>query len=198
MPRQTSNMTQPEPQPTDHSWHHAKLVLTALTIATLLAGILVPCALLIWRASSPTVVMQQGSAGSLHGVTVHAGLLRTTTYLSTSVGSIIVNNAFTGPRETALVIQRTNKTPGLRVCAADQPISCAQLLGTWIGPLQPTPAANRATDFARRGLTTDNLAGWLGIGFAALCVMGLLWIIAYNLCDSAIAGDDESTGIAQR
>lgn len=191
-------MTQPEPQPTDHSWHHAKLVLTALTAVTLLAGILVPCALIVWRASSPTIVMQQGSAGTLRGVTFHSNILRTTTYLSTSVGNILVNDAFAGPQGVALGVQRTNKTPGLRVCAADRSASCAHLLGTWIGPLQPTPAANRATDFARQGLTTDNLAGWLGIGVAALYVMALLWIIAYNLCDSAIAGDDESTGIAQR
>lgn len=179
-------MTEPEGQPDITRWHRAKIVLAISTVAVILAGLIAPVALLVWRAQAPTVVMQESPAGTLRSVTVHASLLRTTTTLSTSVGNIVVDGAFAGPRGAALTIQQTNKASNLRVCAENQPPSCASLVGTWAGPMRPTSVAGQTTDFTRLGLTTRNFAGWFGMGFAALCVMALLWVIAFNLCDGAI------------
>lgn len=186
-------MTVPEGQPNVTRWQHAKIVLVIFTVAVIFAGLVAPVALLVWRAHARTVVMQEGPAGTLYGVTVHAGFLQTTTTLSTSAGNIVVDGAFAGPKGTALMIQRTNKASNLRVCAADQPVSCTRLVGTWAGPMKPTSVPGQPTDFTRLGLTTRDFAGWFGMGFAALCVMGLLWIIAYNLCDDAETVSDEPT-----
>lgn len=184
-------MTEPKGQPDITRWRRAKIPLAIFTVVVILVGLIAPAALLAWRAQAPTVVMQEVPAGTLRSVTVHASLLRTTTTLSTSVGNIVVGGVFTGPQGTPLAIQRTNKASNLRVCAENQPPSCASLVGTWAGSTHPTLVASRTTDFAHLGLTTSNLAGWFGMGFAALCVLGLLWIIAYNLCDDAETISDE-------
>lgn len=182
-------------------WRRTVYSLTTLTVLALLAGIAAPIGLLVWRDRSPSVVLEQGSAGILRAVQVHTSFVvsGTVTHLTTSVGDITTHGAFSGPHGTALVIQRTNKMPGVRVCAVDPPIACARLVGTWAGPMHPAPAAGHAVDFVQEGFTEDNLDNWLELGIVGLCFVALFWVMAFLIRDNCRDNDNpEDNGAVRR
>lgn len=190
-------MTSPATQPDDRIWHWTRHILTTLSVLAVLLGLAAPAAIFIWRANTPTVVVEQGSAGTLLRADVHTRFYMSgnVTHLTTSAGTLVVAGAFTGPIGTALTIERTNKASGMRVCTTDAHPTCARLVGVWAGPMRPTVDAGKVIDFVQHGWSEGNLEGWIGIGFAATCMLALAWVIALlireRLLDECDDGNDD-------
>lgn len=184
---------------TDHDdrlWSRLKRGLIALTLVTALIGLIAPVSLLIWQAYMPTVVVLQGPAGTLVWTETHTNAFGADamTHITTSIGDITVHGGLSGPRGTALTVERTNMIDGLRICAAGTPVGCARVAGRWAGRMQTTPAAGRVFDFGKHGLTQSNLLGWLGFGILALVFVLLAWIIAFAATHDWENGDDDGQG----
>lgn len=198
-------MTFPGTQPDDRIWRWTRRFLTALTVLILLIGLAAPTAIFIWRAHTPTIAVEQGPAGALRIADVHTSFYVTgnVTHLTTSEGTLVAHGAFTAPIGTMLIAERTNKASGMRVCTTDAPRACARLIGTWAGPMQPTPNASKVVNFVQHGWTEGDLEGWLGIGFAVTCLMALAWVLGLlirdrlpDACDDGNnnEGDDDCRG----
>jgi hypothetical protein len=187
-------MTLPDTQSDDRLWHWTRRLLTALSVLAVLIGLAAPTAIFIWRANTPTVVVEQGSAGTLLRADVHTRFYvkGNVTNITTSAGMLVVAGAFTGPIGTPLIIERTNKASGMRVCTAHVPPTCARLVGAWAGPMQPTADAGKVTNFVQHGWTEGSLEGWLGIGFAVTCMVVLAWVVALLIRERLLDDCDDS------
>jgi len=149
----------------------------ALLLALLL-GVAVPIALLIWQGVAATAPVRSGSAGTFVSGTASQGgfFAPTLTTVQTSAGSVIVQGTFSAPRGRDLVVEESNKT-GLQLCAVGDQETCVPLIGTWAGPLSPTPVASHVFNFVEHGLGTDNLLRWLEGGLIAAFI-AFLGVIA--------------------
>lgn len=187
-------MTSPATQSDDRIWRWTRRTLTALSVLAILLGLAAPTTIFIWRANAPTVVVEQGPAGTLRAANIHTSFYVTgnVTHLTTSEGTLVVNGAFSGPIGTPLTVERTNKTSGMRVCTADARPACARLVGTWAGPMQPTIEAGKVVNFVQHGWSADSLDGWLWIGFAVVCTLALAWVVALLVRERLLDDCDDS------
>lgn len=192
-------MTLPDTQSDDRIWRWTRRLLTVLSVLAVLIGLAAPTAIFIWRANTPTVVVEQGSAGTLLRADVHTRFYVTgnVSNITTSAGTLVVAGSFTGPIGTPLIIERTNKASGMRVCTTDVHPTCVGLVGVWAGPMRPTADAGKVVNFVQHGWTAENLDGWLGIGFAVVCMFVLAWVIALLVRERLLDdGDDDCHGAA--
>lgn len=148
----------------------------ALLLA-LLFGVAVPIALLIWQGVAATAPVRSGSAGAFVAAIASQGgfFAPTLTTVQTSAGSVVVQGTFSAPRGRDLVVEESNKT-GLQLCALGDQETCVPLVGTWAGPLSPTPVAPHVFNFVEHGLGTDNLQRWLegGLIVAFVAFLGVI------------------------
>lgn len=130
-----------------------------------LVGVVAPGVILILMAMTPNTPLRAGAAGRFVSSTASAGgfMAPDITTVQTTAGSIAVYNAFSAPRNEALVVHETLKD-GLQLCAQGKPATCVDLMGSWAGDMQPVPHTHHV--FA--GLVTDigykGAALWLLIG----------------------------------
>lgn len=162
-------------------------------VAALLIGVAVPASLLIWQAVSSSVVMLEGSAGTLMSTTIDRSIFpaETLTQVETSIGNVEVHGPFSGVRGSPLVVERLNKAPSLRLCIAGEHATCAQLAGAWASILTPTAAAGNAVDFPYYGLSTENLWTWFGLGVLMLVLVIVVGGIT-RLARSNVGAEDEN------
>lgn len=154
-------------------------------LLVLLLGIAAPIALLVWQATSTTVAVRSGNAGTFVSATAAQGglLASALTTAQTSEGSVTVRGTFSAPRGRALAVEDLNKT-GLHLCAVGDLDTCLPLAGHWAGTLTATPGAARAFDFEHHGLSNDNLQRWLMAGLI-LAFIVLLSVIASEVARRA-------------
>lgn len=152
-----------------------------LCFATLVGGIAVPTALLIWQATTPNAVIRRAAAGRFVSASTSSAFLQSSlTTITTTQGSLIVAGLFSAPRNQPLEVVEWSQTSGLQLCAVGQPDTCLPLAGAWAGTLQPTAARARAFNFQGHGLDRGNLEFWLFLGCAVAFMVGVGWFGAYS------------------
>jgi len=153
-------------------------IFSVMFLLVLVLGVAAPIALLIWQSAATTAAVRGGSAGAFVSATASQGGFLSTplTNVQTTLGSVVVQGAFSAPRGRALAVEELNKT-GLHLCAVGDLETCLPLAGQWAGELTATPQAAGAFDFVGHGLSRDNLDRWLGAGLM-VAFIALLGVIA--------------------
>ncbi|TAM99109.1 MAG: hypothetical protein EPN40_05705 [Rhodanobacteraceae bacterium] len=151
-----------------------------LFLATLVGGIALPTALLVWQASTPNAVIRRAGVGRFVSASSSSGFLQSSlTTVTTTQGSLVVSGLFSAPRNQPLEMVEWSQTSGLQLCAVGRPDTCLPLAGAWAGSLQPTAARARAFNFQGHGLERGNLAFWLFIGCGMAFMVGAGWFGAH-------------------
>lgn len=148
-------------------------------LATLILGLALPIALLIWQAATPLVAVRSGDVGSFISATGQSGgfVQPSLTNVQTTRGSLIVYGLFSAPRGQALEVVELNKESRTHLCVVDDLATCLPLATTWTGTTMSAPRTNRAFDFARYGLGNSNLGTWLALGVLAGMVTFIAWVL---------------------
>lgn len=167
-----------------------------LFFATLVGGIALPTALLVWQASTPNAVIRRAGVGSFVSASSSSGFLQSSlTTVTTTQGSLVVSGLFSAPRNQPLEIVEWSQASGLRLCAVGRPDTCLPLAGAWAGTLQPTAARARTFNFQGHGLERGNLAFWLFVGCAMALMVGVGWLSAHTELEDKSRGTREPPAI---
>lgn len=163
-----------------------------LFFATLIGGIAVPTAVLIWQATTPNAVIRRADAGRFVSASTSSAFLQSSlTTITTTQGSLIVAGLFSAPRNQPLEVVEWSQTSGLQLCAVDRPDTCLPLAGAWAGTLQPTAARARAFNYQGHGLDRSNVGLWLFLGCAVTLMVGIGWFTAHTELEDQIQGSCE-------
>lgn len=130
-----------------------------------LAGVVAPGVILILMAMTPNTPLRSGAAGRFVSSTASAGgfMAPNITTVQTTSGSIAVYNAFSAPRDEALVVQETLKS-GLQLCAEGKPDTCVDVMGGWAGDMRPVSHTHHVFAGLVTGIGFKGAALWLLIG----------------------------------
>jgi len=150
-----------------------------LFFATLIGGVALPLALLIWQAVTPNVVMQRAGVGQFVSASTDSGFLQpATTTVTTAQGSLIVVGLFSAPRNQPLEVVQWSQTSGLQLCAVGRPDTCLPMAGAWAGTLEPAPGRAGVFNFQGHGLSDRNVGVWLFFGCILALMTGIGWACA--------------------
>lgn len=149
-----------------------------------LASVVAPVVILILMAMTPNTVIRAGAAGRFVSSTASAGgfMAPNITTVQTTTGSIAVYNAFSAPRNQALVVQETLKD-GLQLCAQGKPDTCVDLMGGWAGDMQPVSHAHHVFAGLVTGIGFQVAAMWLLIGI--ILAIGATAIVVAQASEAA-------------
>lgn len=134
-------------------------------LIVVLAGVVAPIVILILVTMTPNTVIRAGAAGRFISSNASAGgfMAPNITTVQTTTGSIAVYNAFSAPRDQALVVQDTLKD-GLQLCAQGKPDTCVDVMGSWAGDMHPVPHAHHVFAGLVTGVGSQAAAAWLLMG----------------------------------
>lgn len=160
-----------------------------LFFAALIGGAALPTALLIWQATTPNAVIRRAEVGRFVSASTNSGFLQPSlTTVTTTQGSLIVEGAFSAPRNQPLEVVEWSQTSGLQLCAAGRHDTCLSLAGAWAGTLEPTTEWTRAFNFQGHGLDRSNLGLWLFLGCAVTFMVGIGWFTGHTELEDQVHG----------
>ena len=166
-------------------------VVRITALVTLVFGIALPAALLIWQAATPRVPIRSGDVGDFLSASSRSRLLRpSATQVQTTHGSLIVSGLFSAPRGQPLEVVEFNQESGPYLCATGDLDTCVPLGGTWAGAMTPAPTMESAFDFERYGFASRNLWPWLACGLLVGVLAAFIRFVALTVHESSNAGAD--------